>query len=468
MPFNSIIFFTVFLVTLIIYYCLKHNWQNKLLLGVSLFIYGYWDFRFLILLLISTVISYFCAYLIRRSCDQKLRKKSLIFGLFINLLILGFFKYFSFFFQEFSFALSKLGIKNTPMFYEIILPIGISFYTFQNLSYIIDIYRNKIKSHYDLQSYVLYIVFFPQLVAGPIERATHLLPQITAERHLHLNDMKKSFWFLLYGYFQKVVVADNLAPFVRSFFSQTREYQGPEIIFFLLAGAFLVYADFSGYSKIAQGLAGFLGFKLSTNFREPTLSVSILDFFQRWNITVTRWFRDYLGVWLATTGINKSTQILVVTSIIGLWHGASWKFLIWGLINGILIIINKILAPFKLYEKSTRLIPFLRHIWPHLFFFFVLVPLTSSLFFVKNLDELIVIFHRIFYPSGNNWKLILATLVSFVPMMLMIDLFADYSKDQAFVIKWPFIGQLCLYTLLFLTILLSGDVGTYEFIYFQF
>ncbi|MBC7536775.1 MAG: MBOAT family protein [Ferruginibacter sp.] len=342
MLFNSIDFAIFFPIVLILYWVatkgdLKR--QNILLLVASYFFYACWDYRFLFLLIFSTLLDYFTGIKMHEA-GSKIRKRFWFWlSICINLGFLGIFKYFNFFSQSFADALSLLGIHTSFLTLNVILPVGISFYTFHGLSYVIDIYNDKIKPERNFIDYSLFVSFFPLLVAGPIERATHLLPQIKTKRVFNYSKAIDGLRQMLWGLFKKIVIADNCAEYANMAFN-SGAHSGSTLLLGALLFTFQIYCDFSGYSDIALGAARLMGIELLRNFAFPYFSRDIAEFWRRWHISLSSWFRDYLyiplggskgGTWIKV----RNTFIIFLVS--GFWHGANWTFIFWGLLNALYI-----------------------------------------------------------------------------------------------------------------------------------
>ncbi len=344
MLFNSISF-AIFLpiVFLLHWFVAKRNlkYQNLLLILASYFFYACWDWRFLFLLVFSTLLDYCAGFKIATVEDRKKKKFWLIVSVFINLGILGILKYYNFFVASFANALLQFGIKADIGSINVILPVGISFYTFHGLSYVIDIYNGKIKHEHDFVNYSLFVSFFPLLVAGPIERATHLLPQIVRKREFDYAKAVDGLRQILWGLFKKIVIADNCAQIANLIFNNSGQYSGSTIFVGAIFFSFQIYGDFSGYSDIALGTARLFGIELLRNFAFPYFSRDIAEFWRRWHISLSSWFRDYLyiplggsrgGLWMKI----RNTMIIFLVS--GLWHGANWTFIFWGFLNALYIL----------------------------------------------------------------------------------------------------------------------------------
>lgn len=315
--------------------------QNILLLISSYFFYACWDWRFLFLLMFSTLLDYFTGIKMSNTKNQNLRKTWFWLSITINLGFLGIFKYYNFFAESFSIALDNVGLHISPWTLKVILPVGISFYTFHGLSYVIDIYKGRINAEKNFIDYSLFVSFFPLLVAGPIERATHLLPQIQKKRTFDYNKAVSGLKQILWGLFKKVIIADQCADYANQIFNNSSDYSGSTLLLGAVFFAFQIYGDFSGYSDIALGTARLFGIELLKNFAFPYFSRDIAEFWRRWHISLSTWFRDYLYIPLG--GSKGSTWMkirntLIIFIVSGFWHGANWTFIVWGLLNALYII----------------------------------------------------------------------------------------------------------------------------------
>lgn len=342
--FNTLAFFVFFLAVYSLYLIANHRWQNRLLLVASYVFYGSWDWRFLGLLFFSTVVDFVSGWMIGRSDDSRVRKWWLTVSIVTNLGLLGFFKYFNFFVDSFTSLAGRFGWTVDDVTLRIILPVGISFYTFQTMSYTIDVFRRRIKPTTHFFDFALFVSFFPQLVAGPIERARHLLPQILAPRRIYDQASFEGVYLIGWGLFKKVVIADTLATFVDPVFAAPEPYSGALVLLALYAFAWQIYGDFSGYSDIARGLGKLMGFDLMINFEIPYFARNPRDFWRRWHISLSTWLRDYLYIPLGGNRLGKAKTIrnLGVTMVLGgLWHGAAWTFVVWGAYHGLLLIVHR-------------------------------------------------------------------------------------------------------------------------------
>lgn len=312
--------------------------QNLLLLVTSYFFYACWDWRFLFLLMFSTLLDYYTGLKMADASSQKQKKGWFWLSIIVNLGFLGFFKYFNFFVESFAEGVSNLGLKVNPWTLSVILPVGISFYTFHGLSYVIDIYKNKIKAERNFVDYAVFVSFFPLLVAGPIERATHLLPQIKRRREFDYSRAIDGLRQILWGLFKKIVIADNCAYYANLIFNNSGEYSGSTLLLGAVFFAFQIYGDFSGYSDIALGTARLLGIELLRNFAFPYFSRDIAEFWRRWHISLSSWFRDYLYVPLGGSKVSTAKKIrntFIIFLVSGFWHGANWTFIVWGALNAV-------------------------------------------------------------------------------------------------------------------------------------
>jgi len=340
MPFDSPVY-VIFVVPLVIaYWNMKHRSQNLLLLAASYFFYGWWDYRFLALMIVSTAIDYYIGNKVKPVLlNSSHRRQWLLLSIFINLTILGIFKYFNFFMESFSAVLLSMGVQHVPTaLIRILLPPGISFYTFQELAYIIDVYNGKLEPSRSFVEYSLFISLFPHLIAGPIQRPGHLLPQVQQNRRFDADKAFDGVLLILSGLMRKCIVADNCALLANAAFGGS--FGQPNLWVVLIgsyAFAWQIYGDFSGYSDIARGSAQLLGFHFMVNFRQPYLADRLQDFWRRWHISLSTWLRDYLYIPLGGSAQVLSTyRNLLATMILGgLWHGANWTFLVWGGIHGI-------------------------------------------------------------------------------------------------------------------------------------
>lgn len=471
MLFNSFAFWLFFVVVFSLYFALKHRGQNLLLLVASYFFYGCWDWRFLSLIAASTLIDYFVARGISESNNTSLRRGLLALSVTCNLGILAFFKYFGFFATELSELLTLVGIPAMIPTVNVILPVGISFYTFQTMSYTIDVYRGHCKATRSLLDFAVYVSFFPQLVAGPIERASHFLPQVTQPRVRRPDDFREGLFLVVDGMFRKVVIADNMAPIVDSIFSRpVSELGGLEILLGIYAFAFQIYGDFSGYSSIARGVARWLGFDLMVNFRMPYFADSPSDFWRRWHISLSQWLRDYLYIPLGGNrlGTWQTYRNLMLTMILGgLWHGAAWTFVAWGVFHGALLCLYRVADRGTIPEDSQW--PRLRHLG-RVILMFHFICLGWLLFRAESMLQVGEMLVRI--PVDWSLTPLASTALGFLlfyagPLMLL-ELWQEREGELSALLRthWAVRGVVYLYIVGMM--LFFPPPTPSEFIYFQF
>jgi D-alanyl-lipoteichoic acid acyltransferase DltB (MBOAT superfamily) len=337
MTFTTPTFLVFLIVVYLAYWTLARSRQNVLLLAASLLFYGWWDWRFLFLLLFTAGVDYGVAIALGDARRPGARRALILTSVVVNLGVLAVFKYFGFFLDSFGELGRAIGWPTEPIALQIVLPVGISFYTFQALSYTVDVYRGHLAPVRDPVQYLCFISFFPQLVAGPIERAERLLPQFGIDRRFHAQQSVDGLRQMLWGFFKKMVVADGLAPFVNTVYSGVAGESGGHLLWATYAFALQIYCDFSGYTDIAIGCARLFGFELMQNFDRPYFAASIPDFWRRWHISLSTWFRDYVYLPLGGSRVGPrrfAVNVLAVFGLSGLWHGANWTFVVWGLLHG--------------------------------------------------------------------------------------------------------------------------------------
>ena len=483
MLFNSIDFSIFLPIVFFLYWFVTNNnlkLQNLLLVTVSYIFYGWWDWRFLSLILFSTIIDYFIGQRLNIETNQDKRKLLLSASIIINLGFLGFFKYYNFFLDNFINAFSFFGFSINSNYLNIILPVGISFYTFQTLSYTIDVYKRNLKPTHDFIAFSAFVSFFPQLVAGPIERATNLLPQFYKKRVFNYNRAVDGLRQILWGLFKKIVIADGCAQFANEIFNNSEDYNGSTLFLGALFFAFQIYGDFSGYSDIAIGTSRLFGFNLKQNFAFPYFSRDIAEFWRRWHISLSTWFRDYLyiplggsrgGTWMKI----RNTFIIFIVS--GFWHGANWTFIVWGALNAIyflpLLLANKNRSHLGTVADGKYL-PTLKETLCMLATF--LLTVVAWVFFrAENMTHAMSYLNEIFSlsffqaPYFKDGTLALPTL-GFLMLFLVIEWMGrenQYALENfAFKAKRP-IRIISYYVIIISIIWGAGRTGG-DFIYFQF
>jgi len=459
--------FVVFLVFVVFcYWQLSQRNQNRFLLLASYFFYGWWDWRFLCLMIASTTIDYFIAIKIADTEDVKARRWLLALSLVINFAILGFFKYFNFFTDSVVRGLSTFGFHPSVKFLEIILPPGISFYTFQEVAYIVDVYKKRLKPSRSFVDYALFISLFPHLIAGPIQRPSHLLPQVQHDRHWDAEKVFSGLLLILEGLFRKVVIADNCALVANAAFGGA--LGKPSILVTMLgmyAFAWQIYGDFSGYSNIARGAAQLMGFHFMVNFRQPYLAESVQDFWRRWHISLSTWLRDYLYIPLGGNryGERQTYRNLLVTMLLGgLWHGANWTFVVWGGLHGgalaaerkLLHVSENAQAGLK-WGKRILIFHFVCLTW----IFFRATSLSSAWAMVKGLG---VWAWRPEFPSAFLF------LAIFSVPLFMLDLYLESSGDEYGFASLEMRPRVAFGLACALAIVALGANQANAFIYFQF
>lgn len=480
MIFNSIDF-ALFLPIIFILYWFVFNrnkyTQNAILIIASYYFYACWDWRFLFLLIFSTLLDYVSGIKIEKSKSSKEATFWFWLSIGINLGFLGIFKYYNFFAQSFTDLLDGFGFKVNPFLIKVILPVGISFYTFHGLSYVIDVYKKRIKAEYNFIDYSLFVSYFPLLVAGPIERATHLLPQVKVKRNFNYEEAKDGLKRILWGLFKKVVIADNCAEYVNMCFESPESYHGSTLLLGGIFFAFQIYGDFSGYSDIALGTSKLFGIDLLKNFSYPYFSRSIAEFWRRWHISLSTWFRDYLYIPLGGSKVNINKQIrntFIIFIVSGFWHGANWTFIFWGLLNAIYIIPSIIykknrnhldtVAEDKLFISRKELLQVITT--------FFLTVIAWIFFRADNLSEAFIylkgIFNTTLFSKPENVKNIYVWLLIIFIIIEWIGRNKDYAIKNIFsnsnvVIRWIF------YYIIFAFIFYYNFNGKeQQFIYFQF
>ncbi|TVR79665.1 MAG: MBOAT family protein [Chitinophagaceae bacterium] len=486
MLFNSLDFAIFLPLVFMAYWLLNKDLrsQNLLLLLSSYFFYGWWDWKFLILILISTITDFFIGKNIHKANSKKTKKIFLFFSLLINLGILGFFKYFNFFVENFIQSFTLLGFDLHSPLLNIVLPVGISFYTFQTLSYTIDIYRGKIAPTNNFLAFSVFVAFFPQLVAGPIERAGNLLPQFLKNRVFNYSYAVDGLRQILWGFFKKMVIADNLAIYVHMVYSNPESYSGWEILFINILFGLQIYCDFSGYSDIAIGTAKLFGFELRKNFAFPYFSRDVAEFWRRWHISLTTWFRDYVFIPLGGSrgsALKVIRNVFIVFLISGFWHGANWTFIFWGLYNALLFIPLLILNKHRQY-KNTQLSFKGKETIVNVFnilITFLLISIGWIFFRAEDIFQSFYLLHRIFedllslnsiFALGDfilsTFGLLLVLLTSFLIIIEWFGKENNHALEKLYFDK-PRYYRWGLYSLIFFLIYFYQSQSI-EFIYFQF
>ncbi len=482
MLFNSIDFAIFLPIVFILYWFVinrNFKFQNLLVVIASYVFYGWWDWRFLSLIIFSSLVDYVVGRSMSKNTDIRKRKLLLLISILVNLGFLGFFKYYNFFLENFVDAFQFFGNPINPQGLNIILPVGISFYTFQTLSYTIDVYRRKLEPTRDIIAFFAFVSFFPQLVAGPIERATNLLPQFYKKRTFNYNKAVDGLQQILWGLFKKVVIADNCALVANEIFNNSDGYSGSTLVLGAIFFAFQIYGDFSGYSDIAIGTSRLFGFDLMKNFAYPYFSRDIAEFWRRWNISLSTWFRDYLyfplggsrgGTWMKV----RNTFIIFIVS--GFWHGANWTFIVWGALNAIYFLPLLLLKRNRINTDTVaqnRYLPTMREFF-NMSLTFTLTVFAWIFFRAENIGHAWRYLSEIFSKSifsipdffGMRQALTTAILIFIFIIFEWIGRENEYGISSMG-LKWkrPYRWAFFLIILTFVYIYSDNDQ---EFIYFQF
>lgn len=481
MLFNSISFAIFLPIVFLLYWFVTNNnlkFQNILLLVSSYFFYSCWDWRFLFLLIFSTLLDYYTGIRMSEAKNTKNKKFWFWLSISVNLGFLGVFKYYNFFAESFAAGIANLGLYINPWTLKVILPVGISFYTFHGLSYVIDIYKDRIKAERNFIDYAVFVSFFPLLVAGPIERATHLLPQIQKKRTFDYAKAVDGLKQILWGLFKKVVIADQCAEYANMIFNNSADYSGSTLLLGAIFFTFQIYGDFSGYSDIAIGTARLFGIDLLRNFAYPYFSRDIAEFWRRWHISLSSWFRDYLyiplggsqgGTWMKV----RNTFIIFLVS--GFWHGANWTFIAWGFLNALYImpsiIFNTnrnnidIVAKGKILPNLKEFISILMTFSLTVFawIFFRSENVSHAFYFIKGMCS----FDIFTIPSYR--PMFYMIVLFFCSFLILIEWFGRESKHglEKFGWKWRRSLRFLFYYFIIILILYFGGKEQ-QFIYFQF
>ncbi|MFV0442391.1 MAG: MBOAT family O-acyltransferase [Planctomycetaceae bacterium] len=467
MLFNSYAFWLFYCLVAVLYFRLRHRAQNWLLLVASYYFYGCWDWRFLGLIILSTIVDYFVAIWLDRQEDPRRRKLLLVISCTMNLGLLAFFKYYGFFSTELTHLLTNIGAPALVPQLDIVLPVGISFYTFQTMSYTIDVYARRLPAARSLLDFALYVAFFPQLVAGPIERATHLLPQVLNPRTHKRGDFAEGLYYVLTGLFRKVFVADTLAMVVNGIFATpTSQLSGPEALLGVYAFAFQIYGDFSGYSDMARGVSKWLGFDLMENFCRPYFAESPSEFWQRWHISLSQWLRDYLYIPL---GGNRGGSLLTYRNLLltmllgGLWHGAAWTFIAWGAFHG------TILCLYRRFDHNWPDRPLALRIARRVVMFH-LVCLGWLLFRAESFGQATAMLGLIL--TNVTWtplaSAMLGMLLFYAGPLMVFELWQERQPERDALLGRHWLLRAAVYVGLVQLMILFPPTVPSEFIYFQF
>ncbi len=471
MLFNSFHFAYFFLLLFPVYWALPHRSRNVLMLAASYYFYASWDPRFLALLVISTAMDYACGLALDHIETTSRRKVFVAISMALNLGMLGWFKYYGFFASSLQQLCERLGWHAPLESFELALPIGISFYTFQSMSYVIDVYRREIKPTRNFIQFAAFVSFFPHLVAGPIMRPTTLLPQIATPRRFNLDQFYHGVYLIFWGLTKKVVIADNLALLVNDLFGRSATINGGLALLAIYAFAFQIYCDFSGYTDAARGVAKCLGFELALNFNLPYFATSPRDFWARWHISLSTWLRDYLYIPLGGSrgGVPLMYRNLLLTMILGgLWHGARWTFVLWGLYQGIILVGHRLLEPMLARVRTRDDVEAFFWKLTRIVVTFHLVCFGWLLFRASSVEQIVAMTSAIAFRCALPTTSYLLPVLAVVLPLLAVQVLQYKFKDLDIVLRAPWYVRSLFYTACFYAFVLGGEFGGSQFIYFQF
>ncbi|MGI9287120.1 MAG: MBOAT family O-acyltransferase [Pseudomonadales bacterium] len=473
MLFNSLEFALFFVATLCGYYVLARKPQNIWLLVASYMFYGWWDWRFLSLIMLSTVVDFNVAQYIEKTVNATKRKRLLFVSLVANLGLLATFKYFNFFIDSFVSLGASVGLNFDTPALRLVPPVGISFYTFQTLSYTIDVYRRNARAERSFFTFALFVSYFPQLVAGPIERAQRLLPQLHKSRRVTLDYLSGGLLLILIGLFKKVVIADTAGIQVDDIFSDPAGYTTWTLWKGAILFAIQIYGDFSGYSNMARGISLLLGIRLVENFKTPYFARNVSEFWRRWHISLSQWLRDYLYISLGGNrgGAAKTYRNLMLTMLLGgLWHGASWTFVIWGFLHGLYLVVHQWWERLWQIPSLVRLpnIPGVVSWLLSIGLTFSVVVIAFVIFRAESIGDAWIYIVGMFEGRGEIRISDIAKPAILVLALLPIDIMQYYNKGDLLAVRWlPLLLRAPLYAGMFLAVLLVSN-NEIPFIYFQF
>ncbi|KAA3645142.1 MAG: MBOAT family protein [Bacteroidetes bacterium] len=466
MLFNSLQFLCFLPIVVMLYFSLAHRYRWLLLLVASYYFYGSWKVEYLLLIVLSTIVDYYVAIKMHEQTTKGAKKSWLIASVLINLGVLFWFKYYGFFSDSINSVLSTYTDSQLPL-YQFLLPVGISFYTFQSMSYTIDVYRNERLPERHLGVFALYVSFFPQLVAGPIERSTSLLPQFFIKHDINYLRIVSGLKQIVRGFFKKVVVADRLSIYVDTIYNNYENHTGVTLLLATIFFAFQIYCDFSGYSDIAIGSARLMGFELMENFKRPYFSKGIREFWSRWHISLSTWFRDYLYIPLGGNRVVKWRvyyNLMLVFVVSGFWHGANWTFIVWGVLHGIYIVIETMINNPKTFKRSNKLTQAAK-----ISFTFILVCFAWIFFRANNIEEAFEIIKRILSFKGSIYlggqsNLIYSVIT--LTILILVEFKQELTKKGT-IHRSPYF-TFFKYLVIVIVIMLLGVFDEGQFIYFQF
>jgi D-alanyl-lipoteichoic acid acyltransferase DltB (MBOAT superfamily) len=479
MLFNSFEFFAFFAIFLAVFFSVPRRAQPLVLLAASYLFYMSWRPAYALLLALTTLVDYGTGLVMGRAQRHSIRRAAMLVALTINLGILGLLKYFDFFVTNLAGVMGVFGAAMLPPAAHFILPVGISFYTFQSIGYTLDVYYRRVAAERSLLTYAQYVSFFPQLVAGPIERAAHMLPQYREPHRLKYENIPSGLWLIAYGLFKKMCVADVVSPVVAGIYGAPENYSGAYYLIGTLMFALQIYGDFSGYSDIARGVARIMGFDLMVNFRQPYFATSLSDFWRRWHISLFSWFRDFLYIPLGGSRRGETLaarNIMIVFLASGLWHGAAWTFVIWGGLHGAGLVIERLASRLRLRPPGGRLWPTVRPVlgwtWTMLIVlvgwaFFRGTSIPNVLLMFRGLGNFGSLSYGPFKVLGLA-SVEIAVLGVSILLMLATDYHIAFRPDRLRRLSCRPVLATAAGVALTYYILLFGVMGHIDFIYFQF
>ena len=473
MTFQSLEYLIFFSILFILHWTLfskRKEHQNGLIVVASLVFYGWWDWRFLGLLIITALSTFLSSRWMDNTNDAKKRKLLLVGTIVINVGILFFFKYFNFFVQSFTDALSLMGMSVNVTTLHILLPVGISFYTFTALSYTIDVYQHKVESTNDALAYFAYVMFFPSILSGPISRAQKQLPQYFSRRNFDFDKSISACKLILWGGVMKLCLADRLGIYVDTIYANIAQHNGTTLLITSILYSIQIYADFAGYSLMAIGFGKLLGIDLQTNFIRPYFAKTVTDFWRRWHISLTTWFRDYIYFPLGGNRCSKARwalNTLIVFAISGLWHGAAYTFIIWGAMHGVCMVIERLVYGEKIKQLSDK---FSMSNIIRIIITFTIVNFAWIFFRINNLGDVMQIFKKIFTEPGKPFLDTNTLLMGFVAMAIIFiyDLVKEKHLNMHLLSSRFMVVRYLTAIMLIVYILAFGVLNGGSFIYFQF
>lgn len=480
MLFNSLAFAVFLPIVFFLYWALPQKYRYIVLFISSYYFYMSWNVKYVVLILFTTAISYAGALLMEKSAKKSAKKMLMTGAAAISLLVLFFFKYFDFAQNTLVRFLQSFAIELHPVTLSLMLPVGISFYTFQTLSYVIDVYRGEVEAEHNFFKYAAFISFFPQLVAGPIERTKNLLPQIDCEHRFTYEKGAYGMKLMAWGFFKKLVIADNLAVFVDLVFGDVSAYHGFALVLAVLFFTLQIYCDFSGYSDIAIGTAKLFDIDLMTNFKSPYFSASIKEFWRRWHISLSTWFRDYIYIPMGGNRVSRLHNIwnvMVTFTLSGLWHGAAFTYIVWGGLHGAMQCVENLLFPAKKKAKAAER----RGLawWIRVFVVFCFVAAAWCFFRASSCSEALYVFSHMADGLGSPLSYLSVGIHAFdtgllkqmvIPVLLLaVYDYTALDKDPLLVVgKLPSAARKAVYYAFLLMVLLLASFNSQEFVYFQF